>query len=354
MTERAAEGLEQVGSARARRRVIWLLVGLAAAALIAPSLARLSYNAWLGAAAAGLCFAPVAMGVYLSFRVLDYPDLTIDGSLPLGAAVSAAMITSGWDPYYTLPAAALAGSLAGLVTALIATRMRIHSLLASILTTTALFSINLHVMGRSNIPLLNEPTIFARFTPGLKSLLSGAGGPDAVRYTGNLAAIALAGLVVVLIKIVFDWFMRTEYGLGLQAAGNNPQMARALGVPTDRMALFGLALSNALVGLSGAIFAQYQGFADINMGTGLIIAGLAAVILGETFFRPRGVAAATAAVIFGMIIYRLVIAAALNIAVPLPGGETLRIDPLDVKLATSVLVLAALWITRLQKGAKRL
>lgn len=354
MTERAVEGLGRVEPARARRRIIWLLAGLLALALVAPSLARLSYNAWLGAIAAGLCFAPVAVGVYLSFRILDYPDLTIDGSLPLGAAVAAAMITSGWNPYLTLPAAALAGSLAGFATGLIATRLKIHSLLASILTTTALFSINLHVMGRSNIPLLNEPTIFTRLTPIMRSLLIAIGGPDAARYTGNLTAIVLVGLMVILIKIAFDWFMRTEYGLGLQAAGNNPQMARALGIHTDRMVMLGLALSNALVGLSGAVFAQYQGFADINMGVGLIIAGLAAVILGETFFRPRGIVAATTAVILGMVIYRLVIAAALNIAIPLPGGNTLRVDPLDVKLATAALVLAALWVTRLQKGAKRL
>jgi putative ABC transport system permease protein len=295
----------------------------------------------------------VAVGVYLSFRVLDYPDLTIDGSLPLGAAVAASMITAGWSPYLTLPAAALAGALAGLATALIATRLRIHSLLASILTTTALFSINLHIMGRSNIPLLNEPTIFTRLTPLVRGLLVAAGGAEAARYTSNLTAILLVGLMVLAIKIMIDGFMRTEIGLGLQAAGNNPQMARAVGIPTDNMALLGLALSNALVGLSGAIFAQYQGFADINMGMGLIIAGLAAVILGETFFRPRSVPAATTAAILGMLIYRLVIAAALNIAVPLPGGGALRIDPLDVKLATALLVLAALWLTRLQKGAKR-
>jgi putative ABC transport system permease protein len=159
----------------------------------------------------------------------------------------------------------------------------------------------------------------------------------------------LVGIVVILAKFIFDWFMRTEIGLAMRATGDNQQMVRSLGVNTDRMLILGLAVSNSLVGLSGAIFAQFQGFADINMGSGLIIAGLAAVILGETFFRPRQIAAASAAVIVGMIVYRLAIAAALNVAIPLPGGDSLRIDPLDVKLATAVLVLAALWLTHLQK-----
>ena len=156
------------------------------------------------------------------------------------------------------------------------------------------------------------------------------------------------GALVLLVKLVFDWFMRTEIGLAMRATGSNPQMVRSLGVNTNAMIVLGLAVGNGLVGLSGAIFAQFQGFADINMGTGLIIAGLAAVILGETFFQPRKIVAASSAVILGMVIYRLAIAAALNISFPLPGGMTLKIDPLDVKLATAVLVLAALGLTRLQ------
>jgi putative ABC transport system permease protein len=163
----------------------------------------------------------------------------------------------------------------------------------------------------------------------------------------------IVGLLVLLFKAAFDWFMHTELGLAMQATGDNSQMARSLGVNTDRMIVLGLAISNSLVGLSGAIFAQFQGFADINMGTGLIIAGLAAVILGETFIQPKKIAVYTAAVVMGMVMYRLAIAAALNVAIPLPGGETLKIDPLDVKLATAILVLGALWLTRFQNTKSR-
>lgn len=347
--------MKRNGNQPANRRR-WLIAGVVAlglALLLWPSLQRLSYNAWLGAVASGLCFSFVAVGVYISFRVLNFPDLTVDGSLPLGAAVSAAMILNGSPPGLTLLAAGAAGALAGVATALIATRLHIHSLLASILTTTALFSINLHIMGKSNIPLLNEETIFTPFYPPVAGLLETWGGAELARYASNLLTILLVGLLAAVVKLLFDWLMRTEVGLGLQATGSNPQMVRALGTNTDWMYILGLAIGNGLVGLSGAVFAQYQGFADINMGTGLIIAGLAAVILGETLFQPRRMATATLAVIAGMVIYRLAIAAALNISVALPSGQTLKVDPLDIKLATALLVLTALWLTRFQNQTKR-
>ena len=317
--------------------------------LMAPSLGRLSFNVWLGAIASGLCFAFIAIGVLISFRVLNYPDLTIDGSFPLGAAIAASMIVAGVNPYLTLPVAILGGALAGVATALIATRLHIHSLLASILTTTALISINLRIMGRSNIPLLSSETIFTPFTEGFKNLLESWGGADLAKLSNNLFTILYIGLFVLVVKLLFDWFMRTEIGLAMRATGDNPQMIRSLGTNTNTMIILGLAISNGLVGLSGAIFAQYQGFADINMGTGMIIAGLAAVILGETIFRPRTITRASTAVILGMVLYRLVIAAALSVAIPIPGGNVFRVDAQDVKLATALLVLAALWFTHLQK-----
>ena len=333
----------------------WLIIAVSIGLmtlLLAPSLKRLSYNVWLGAIAAGLCFSFVAIGVLISFRILDVPDLTLDGSLPLGAAITAAMITAGYNPFISLLVAAAAGALAGATTALITTRLHIHSLLASILTTTALFSINLHIMGKSNIPLLNEATIFTPFAAPFQKLILIWGGVTLARSANNLLAILLVGGLVLLVKFIFDWFMRTEIGLAMRATGSNPQMVRSVGVNTDTMIIIGLAVGNALVGLSGAIFAQFQGFADINMGTGLIIAGLAAVILGETFFQPRKIVSASAAVLLGMVVYRLAIAAALNISLPMPGGAILRIDPLDVKLATAILVLAALGLTRLQQKNK--
>ncbi len=329
-----------------------LVIGLIAI-FVLPNIRNLSFNVWLGSIATGLCLAFVAIGVYITFRVLDFPDLTLDGSFPLGAAISASMIVAGYNPYVTLPIAFIGGALAGMTTALIATRLKIHSLLASILTTTALISINLRIMGRSNIPLLKNGTIFTPFSIPFKEFLGSFGIEGLHKISTNLFAIIFIGLIVLIFKSIFDWGMLTELGLAMQATGDNPQMIRALGTDTDKMLVFGVAFSNGLVGISGAIFAQYQGFADVNMGLGLIIAGLAAVIIGETIFRNNKMIKATTAVILGMIIYRVAIAAALNIKFPLPGNQVFRIHAQDVKLATAVLVFLALWYTHFQNNKKR-
>ena len=317
--------------------------------VVGSSVRNLSFNVWVGSLATGLCFSLVALGVYITFRILDFPDLTIDGSFPLGAAIAATLMVSGVNPYLVLPIAFVGGALAGVVTAVIATRLNIHSLLASILTTTALISINLRIMGRSNIPLLTNDTIFTPFVGPFRNFMEYWAGPAMLKMANNLLAILFIGLLVIILKLIFDWFMRTELGLAMRATGDNPQMIRALGTDTNRMIILGLAVSNGLVGLSGALFAQYQGFSDVNMGVGLIIAGLAAVIVGETLFHPKSVSGATTAVILGMIVYRIAIAAALNVKIPLPGGEVFRIDATDVKLATAVLVLIALWMTHVRK-----
>lgn len=329
--------------------VLLALIGFTVAIFL-PSLRRLSFNIWLGAIATGLAFSLVALGVYLSFRVLDFPDLTIDGSMPLGAALSASLIVSGANPYLTLPVAFVGGAVAGMATALIATRLKIHSLLASILVTTGLISINLRIMGKSNIPLLNVDTIFTPFADGFRAFLVSIGGPQMAKMSNNILAILLFGLIVLVVKLGLDWLMRTEIGLAIRATGDNPQMIRALGVNTDTMIIVGLALSNGLVALAGSLIAQYQGFADVNMGIGLIIAGLAAVILGETFFRPNQFSSASTAVIFGMVIYRVAIAAALVISIPLPNGDKFTIDAQDVKLVTALLVLSALAFAQWQKN----
>jgi putative tryptophan/tyrosine transport system permease protein len=329
--------------------VILVLLGL----MLAPSLARLSFAVWFGAVATGICFSFVAIGVYISFRVLNYPDLTIDGSFPLGASISASMIVAGFGAYFTLPVAVLCGALAGILTGVIATRLKINSLLASILTATALISINLRIMGRSNIPLMDRDTVFTSFAAPFRSLLFWLGSEPLARLSKSLLVIIIIGALLLVIKLFFDWFMHSEVGLAMRATGDNPQMIRSLGTNTDRMYILGLAISNGLVALSGSVFAQYQGFADINMGIGLIIAGLAAVILGETIFRPNNVAKATTAVIMGMIIYRIAIAAALSVSIPLLDGGSFRINPQDVKLATAVLVLFALWFTRSRESKTR-
>ena len=334
------------------RWTTWLIVASSLTFLVlllGPTFQRLSFNVWLGGIATGLAFGFVAIAVYITFRVLDFPDLTIDGSFPLGAAIAATFISAGTNPYLALPLAFAAGAIAGTLTALIATRLRIHSLLASILVTTGLFSINLRIMGKSNIPLLNTPSVFTPFEDPWRTWMVNLGGDVLGRMSNNILAILVFVAFIVLCKVALDWFMRTEMGLAVRATGDNPQMLRALGANTDHMIVLGLALSNGLVGLSGALMAQYQGFADVNMGIGLIIAGLAAVILGETLFRPTHFATASTAVILGMILYRIVIAAAITIKVPLPYGGSFTVGAQDVKLATAVLVFVALWFTHIQK-----
>lgn len=317
-------------------------------------LTEASWNVWLGAVAQGLGFGAVAMGVYLTFRILDFPDLTIDGSFPLGAAIAAAVILRGADPYWTLPLAFMGGALAGVATGLIHTRIRINGLLASILVLTAAFTINLRVMGQANIPLLNAETIFSPFQPFFRQLFVEQWDRTWIRVHANVMAIILFLALVILLKLALDWFLHTEVGLALRATGDNPQMIRALGVNTDQMKILGLALSNGLVGLSGALMAQYQGFADVNSGAGLIIAGLAAVIIGESLIHPRNIFWATLAVIVGMIAYRIAIALALIIEIPLPGtGDSFRLEATDVKLATALLVLIALAIPQIRRRRQK-
>ncbi|MCB9078013.1 MAG: ABC transporter permease [Anaerolineaceae bacterium] len=313
-----------------------------------------SWNIWLGAVAQGLGFGAVAIGVYLTFRILDFPDLTIDGSFPLGAAIASAMIIAGWSAYLSLPAAFMGGALAGVATGVIHTRLNINGLLASILVLTGAFTINLRIMGQSNIPLLEAETIFSPFKPFFRDLLIEQWDRAWLRVHTNVLSIVIFLALIVLVKLAIDWFLHTEIGLAMRATGDNPQMIRALGVNTDSMKILGLAISNGLVGLSGALLAQYQGFADVNAGAGLIIAGLAAVIIGETLFRPKSIAWATFAVVVGMIVYRLAIALALVIEIPLPGpADSFKLEPTDVKLATALLVLAALAIPQIQRQRRQ-
>lgn len=308
-----------------------------------------SYGIWVSAVATGLCLALVGVGVYITFRILDFPDLTIDGTFPLGAAIAAVMITAGYSPWLTLPVAMVAGAVFGAVTAVIATKFKIHSLLASIIVATGLLSINLRIMGRSNIPLLNTETIFTPFAEGFREFIIARFGEDAVRYANNLLTIILVGIIVIICKLIFDWFTKTEIGMAMRATGDNNKMVKALGRSPDNYIILGVVISNAMVGVSGAIMAQYQGFADINMGLGLIIAGLAAVIIGETIIRPKTIPRATLSAIIGMIIYRVTIAAALSLRFTTPSGETIRVEATDVKLATALLVLIILWLTNFRK-----
>lgn len=312
-----------------------------------------SWNVWLGSIAQGLGFGAVALGVYLTFRVLDFPDLTVDASFPLGAALASAYVIRGGNPFLSLLFAFAIGALAGIATGLIHTRLRINGLLASILVLTGAFTITLRIMGQANIPLLDATTVFTPFKPFFRELSIERWGQEWVKVHANVTAIVLFVVIILLMKLAVDYFLHTEQGLALRATGDNPQMIRALGVNTDRMKILGLAISNGLIGISGALMAQYQGFADVNSGAGLIIAGLAAVIIGETLFGTTPIGRATTAVILGMIIYRMAIAVALTVSIPLPGDETFRLEATDIKLATALLVLVALALPYMRRRIRR-
>ena len=277
--------------------------------------------ALLGAVELGLIYGLVAFGVYISFRVLSFPDLTVDGSFPLGAAVVAAWITAGGNAWLGTSLGAAAGGLAGLVTALLNVRFRILHLLASILTMIALYSVNLRVMGRPNVALLTETTVL---TP-LESL----GVPMLWLRPLFLAAVALVALALL------ARFLLSEAGLAMRATGANPRMAEAQGIFVGAMTCLGIALSNALVALAGALFAQANGFADATLGTGTIVVGLAAVIVGETLLPRATVAAAVAGCLVGSVVYRLVVALALE-------ADFLGLQASDLNLITALLVGAAL------------
>jgi putative ABC transport system permease protein len=281
----------------------------------------MSQIAFLGALELGLIYGLVALGVFLSFRVLNFPDLTVDGSFPLGAAVAASAIVGGLDPYLGTLLAIVAGALAGLVTAVLNVRFKILHLLASILTMTALFSINLRIMGRPNIALLNEPTVLTPF------VVLGIWTP--------LLKLLAAGVVALVAALLLARFLASDYGLAMRATGANPRMARAQGVQTGSTVLVGMALSNALVALAGALFAQTAGFADVSIGTGTIVVGLAAVIVGETLLPARRIALVVLACVLGSILYRLAVAFALN-------ADVLGLEASDLNLVTAVLVGLAL------------
>lgn len=287
----------------------------------------MSLISFMGAVEMGLLFGLVAMGVLLSFRVLDFPDLTVDGSFPLGAAVAAILIVSGTNPWVATFCAILAGMMAGFVTAWISVRWNILHLLASILTMTALYSINLRIMGSPNISLLGENTIFVP----IEAL------PYSQLFTVPLAMLMITGLALLLVYR----FLSSEKGLAMRATGANTRMAKAQGIPVNRHILFGLAMSNGLVALGGALFAQHYGFADITFGAGTIVVGLAAVIVGEAFFNPRTMLMALIACVMGSIFYHLAVATALHTGF-------LGLKTQDLKLVTALIVGIAMITPRLR------
>lgn len=289
----------------------------------------MSQIALWGAVELGLVYAFVAIGVYLAFRVLDFPDLTVDGSFPLGAAVTAVLIIAGVNPWLAALCAMAAGAVAGLVTALLNVRFKILHLLASILTMIALFSVNLRVMGRPNVALINADTMLSPFYGhGLRDFM--------------VRPIFIAVLVAIALFLVWR-FLESDSGLAMRATGANPKMARAQGVDTSRQIYLGMAMSNALVALGGALFAQTNGFADVTSGVGTIVVGLAAVIIGETLLGARGILIALIGCVIGSILYRIAIQLALS-------SDVLGLQASDLNLVTAVLVTFALVLPRLRRG----
>lgn len=267
----------------------------------------------------GLLWAIMALGVFLTFRVLDIADLSVEGTFPLGAAVAATLIDAGHSVWFAMLIALIAGCIGGTVTALLTTKLKIPALLSGILTMIGLYSVNLMIMGKANVPLLRAETVFT-----LTEDLFGV---------SSVVATLIVGLIATtVVGVIMYWFFGTVLGTAIRATGCNPQMACAQGINTNVMVILGLLISNGLVALSGALVAQSNGFADVGMGTGTIVIGLASVIIGEVLFGTRSFKNWLISVVLGSVVYRAVIAIVLELGMP----------PNDLKLFTAVLVAIAL------------
>ena len=280
----------------------------------------------LGTIEQSLIFAIMVMGVYISFRILDFPDMTVDGSFPMGAAIVASCLVKGINPVLALIIAFLGGALAGFITGFIHVKFKIANILAGIIVMTGLYSINIKIMGRSNISLFKVEHLFSQ---GIKPVI-------------------IIGTAVIICKIALDFLLKTKFGFVLKALGDNETLVVSLGVNKDRLKIYGLMISNAIVTLAGGLYAQYQGFADVGMGTGIIVTGLASIIIGESIIRNKRMFAMTTTVIIGTILYRAIITAALKIG----------FNASDLKLITSIIVVGILAVknssfTKLRKGVKK-
>lgn len=276
--------------------------------------------ALIGSLESGMIYAIMALGVYITFRILNFPDLTVDGSFTTGGAIAAVMITGGTSPVIATIAAFIGGLIAGACTGLLHTKGKVNALLAGILMMIALYSINLRIMGKSNIPML-----------GMDTLLT------------NVKLLIVLPIAVLIIKFALDWFLRTDLGLALRATGDNPRMIRSFGVNTDNTIIIGVSLSNGFVALSGALIAQYSAFTEITMGVGMIVIGLASVIIGEALFGARTVVRATLAVLFGAVVYRLIVALALRVG----------LEATDMKLMTALIVIIALTLPMIRAAMRQ-
>lgn len=285
----------------------------------------------LGAIALGLAYALLAMGIFITMSIYNFPDITADGSLTLGGALTGALLAAGWNPFVAVGISTVGGAIAGTATGTIHTKLKVNGLLAGILVMTALYSVNLRIMGRSNIPLVSMPTIFAP----VDALLSPS--------SDQIGAIALLLPLAFVALLILSWLFRTDFGLTMRATGDNATMIAAQGASVDRMKIVGIALANGLIAASGSIIAQYQGFADIGMGIGIVVFGLASVIIGDTLASLFGesfrITLRLGSVVVGSILFRLLVAFTLS----------LGLDPMDLKLATAAFVLLTIAVPKLKR-----
>ncbi|WP_052344008.1 ABC transporter permease [Kallotenue papyrolyticum] len=316
----------------------------------------LTSTQWLGAVAAGLCYAGAVLGVFLTFRILAFPDLTIEGSFPLGAGVAALFLVQGWSQWLSLIPAFVMGALAGMLTAWLATRLRINGLLASIIVALGLYSINLRLLGLGTsahtptanlpIPVLGAPSVERGVQPWLAGLAGRCLAPGACindAYVTYLAQTLVFLMIAAVLVGLLYWLLNTEFGLALRAVGDNEQMVRAQGTSVPQLKLLGLALSNGLIALSGALIVARFGYAEVNLGRGLIIIGLAAVIIGEVLVGARGLLSALIGVVVGSVVYRLCITLALN------HTRSIGLQETDLQLLTAAIVVVALALPQLRR-----
>lgn len=275
----------------------------------------------LGVLEQGLIFAVGALGVYITYTILDFPDLSVDGTFSLGAAITGALIIKGIDPFISLGVAFIGGAIGGLVTGILHVKLKITNLLSGILVMIGLYSINLRIMGKANIPMFNKGSIFSN----------------------NISIIIILGLIVLVVKLLMDVLFKTKFGFILRATGDNDTLVTSLGVNKGTIKIAGLMISNGLVALSGAIMAQHQGFSDISMGTGFIVIALASIILGQSVFKKSRLLKGTTVVIIGAFFYKLSVGLAIDLGFP----------PTDLKLITSLIVVIAIIINNIKVSSKR-
>jgi putative ABC transport system permease protein len=300
----------------------------------------------IGALTIGLILSLLALGVFISFRIFNFPDITTDGSITFGAALAAVSLVNGFDPITATAAGFCGGLAAGTVTGILATKFKIQGLLAGILVMTALYSVNLHVMGKSNVPLLSETTMTSYAERAGAAFFQTAGEINIAGWevsVRDVSTLVMASAIVSIIGLVLYLFFRTNLGTAMRATGDNDQMIRALGVNVEGVTILGLALANGLIGMAGALLAQYQGFADVQMGIGMVVWGLASVIIGEALVGKGSFGLTLTGAVMGSVLFRLLVAIALRWG----------LDPNDLKLITALFVFAALVLPSLLRKLER-